>query len=203
MTKLPRRAALIAIVPLAVAFAAAFAALVQQSDGGKTSIEAETNVSGVVSSLDRPALKSDRLPPWIQTTPAASRFDDPSRARLGAVVGERRYFVVPGRGNSLCLIFTEGAGADGSSGGTCAGRVTLRTGSIYLSQPNADGTATIAGIASDELTQAYSGSESVPVSGNVYVLRNATAPTVILSGDRAVIEVEVGLSAPVATVTTS
>lgn len=200
--KMARRATLIAIVPLALGVGAGFVALTGRSDGAGEVRSMENTTSGMLGILTQHAQASDRLPAFVLASPAAEQFGDTSAARLAATTGIRRYFVVPGRGSSVCLIFAEGSGATATSGGTCASRATLRTGAVYLSEPLPDGTATIAGIVSNGINRATAGSATAAVQNNMFVLHGATSPTVALDGADVALDVDVGLAAPTATVTT-
>lgn len=199
--KIARRSALIAIVPLALAVAAGFAALANQGESVGDSRTMQHAATGALALLGRAPTASDRLPAAVLASPAARQFGNTSAARLAATIGNRSYFVVPGSDGSVCLIFSEGSGATATNGGTCADRALLRTGAVYLSEPLPDGTTTVAGIVSDGVRRASAGSAMATVRNNVFVIQGAAASRITLDGPSVSLTVDTGLSAPTATVT--
>ena len=195
-----RRATTIAIVPLALATGAVFVAVAGRGESAPEQAQS-TRASGAVALLNHRAGVRDQLPAELLALPAAERFGNANGARLAAVSGARRYFVVPGQGASVCLVYVEGSGADFTSAGTCAGRATLATGAVYLSEWDADGKGTVAGIVSDGVTRASAGAAAAAVANNVFVLRGATSGDVHLTGPGVGLDVAAGASAPTEVVT--
>jgi hypothetical protein len=73
------------------------------------------------------AVSRDRLPDFLLKSPTMARFSIPIRARRAfATKDGSEFFVVAGRGSSLCLERVHGRGRRAESAGTCSPTSVLR-----------------------------------------------------------------------------
>jgi hypothetical protein len=152
----------------AAASAVIAATLVQTVTGGGNKVQIGT---GSVSTLKRQSRAADALPPNVLRLPfAVDNFATVSGAgaRLIKTDGSTQIFVVPGKRNLLCVIEVDPAAQ--TSGGACADRKILLTGSIWTAEVRDDGTKDVVGIVGDGHTYAEAGGRRVPVENNAFVL---------------------------------
>lgn len=131
---------------------------------------------GTLAILAQAPTAADRVPAELLELPVAEQFASPSAAgaRFALSDGGRDYFVVPGKLGTTCLVYARGAGADFESGGTCAANGLLRTGAIYMTEPQADGTLLASLLVSDGYARATNNGIDSPVQNNVAVLHGAS-----------------------------
>jgi hypothetical protein len=173
---------------LLVAAAAAIGSQVGFGDSGKTRVG-----TGKVSALARAGAPRDRLPAEVLGYPFAEHnFASPSGggSRLLRTDGSLNLYAVPGKGALICLIeFDEVAQ---TSGGACADRSVLLTGSIYMADEAEDGTQQVAGLVGDGHTYAEAGGKRVGVQGNVFLLRGVRSDEVTIGSPTAAQTVDLG-----------
>ncbi len=131
---------------------------------------------GTLAVLAHAAGTADRVPAELLKLPVAEHFASPSAAgaRLALSDNGRDYFVVPGKSGTTCLVYTRGAGSDFESGGTCAATALLRTGAIYVTEPQATGGLLASMLVSDGYSTATSNGIDAAVRNNVVVLHGAS-----------------------------
>jgi hypothetical protein len=145
------------------------AILAQAVFGGARRVQIGT---GSVAALSRGVRAADALPADILGLPfAAHNFASPDGAgsRLLKTDGSLQIFAVPGKARLLCIIEVDNAAE--TSGGTCADRKLLLTGSIWTADIREDGTKDIVGLVGDGHTYAEASGRRVPVENNAFVLR--------------------------------
>jgi hypothetical protein len=125
-----------------------------------------------VSALTRAARAGDTLPPSVLAYSFADRnFASANGAgsRLVLTQDSLRLYAVPGKGGMVCLIEVDSL-AD-TSGGSCADRNLLRTGSIYMADRQEDGSRLVVGLVGDGPTYAQAGGKRTRIENNAFVLR--------------------------------
>jgi hypothetical protein len=148
--------------------------------------------TGSVSALARAAGAEDDLPANVLALPFADRnFASPSGAgsRLLKTDGSLSLYAVPGKGRLLCLIEVDSAA--GTSGGSCADRQILLTGSIFMADVREDGRKDIVGLVGDGHTYAEADGRRVPTDNNAFILRGVESKDVTLGSPTASQLVEV------------
>jgi hypothetical protein len=148
---------------------------------------------GSVSALKRAPRAADALPESVLAYPFAeknfaSRNGDGSR--LLRLEGTLRLYAVPGKAGMLCLIEVDD-GAD-TSGGACADRHILLTGSIFMADRLEDGSQLVVGLLGDGHTYAEAEGRRVPVESNAFVLRGVTGLSVTVGSPAAAQKIDVG-----------
>jgi hypothetical protein len=176
-----------------MALAALVAAVVTQA--GRSGQKRMTIGNGSVSALARVARASDRLPPSVLALPfAENNFASATGAgsRLIRTEGSYKLYAVPGKGRLLCLIETDASA--GTTGGTCADRNSLLTGSIYMADRREDGSDLwdVVGLVGDGHTYAEADGRRVPVQSNAFVLHGVAADKVTLGSPHATQTVDMG-----------
>jgi hypothetical protein len=177
--KRPYLVAVVAATALAASAATALIVGRQHNDARATT----SPPPGTLAILSRAPIAADHVPPELLKLPVAEQFASPSAAGARFALSDdgRDYFVIPGKSGTTCLVYTRGAGADFDSGGTCAANALLRTGAIYITEPEADGTLLASMLVSDGYARATSNGVDVPVRSNVVILHGASQ-VVSLSG---------------------
>jgi hypothetical protein len=173
---------------LLVVAAAAIVSQVGFGDSGKTRIG-----NGKVSALARAATPRDRLPAEVLGYPFAQHnFASSSGvgSRLLKTDGSLRLYAVPGKGGLLCLVEVDEVAQ--TSGGACADRSVLLTGSIFMSDEGEDGTQQVVGLVGDGHTYAEAAGKRVAVQGNVFLLRGIRSDDVTIGSPTAAQTVDVG-----------
>lgn len=173
---------------LVVVVAAAIASQVGFGDSGKVRIG-----TGKVTALARAAGPADQLPTQLLGYPFAEHnFASPTGAgsRLLRSEGSLRIYAVPGKGGMLCLVEVDEV--EQASGGACADRSVLLTGSIFMSDRAEDGSQQVIGLVGDGHTYAEAGGKRVGVERNVFLLRGVGADTVTIGSPSAAQTVDVG-----------
>ena len=188
MTK-PRRCKLAFAVILGLGGAAA--AIVSQAGlGGEKRVQIGT---GSVAAFARATRPTDALPAEVLSYPFAGH-NFASRAGLGSRLlrteGSLRLYAVPGKAGMVCLVEIDDLA--GTSGGTCADRSVLRTGSIYMSDQQEDGSKQVVGLVGDGHTYAEGGGERTPVDNNVFVLSDVQGDEVTIASQTAEQRVDIG-----------
>jgi hypothetical protein len=149
--------------------------------------------NGSVSALARAARSTDSLPASVLAYPFAARnFASPSGAgaRLLTTQDTLRLYAVPGKGGMLCLVEVDSLA--GTSGGACADRSILRTGSIYMADGQEDGSRLLLGLVGDGPTYAEADGKRTPVENNAFVLRGVRGNDVTVGSPTASETIEIG-----------
>lgn len=125
-----------------------------------------------VAALTRAATAQDNVPDELLKSEAAEHFATPVFSRFVGINNGRRYFVVKGTDNYLCLEGVQGRGPSFTSAGICNPESQLVTaGAIWIAGFDQPGSpVTIAAIVPDGYSMATAGSESVAVSNNFFVV---------------------------------
>jgi hypothetical protein len=148
--------------------------------------------NGSVSALARTARAGDALPASVLDLPFAEHnFASPSGggSRLLRTDGSLRVYAVPGKERLLCLIEVDG-GAQ-TSGGACADRNALLTGSIWTADIREDGTKDVVGLVGDGHTYAEASGRRVRVENNAFILRGVDGNDVTLGSPTATQTIEI------------
>jgi hypothetical protein len=186
-----RPAGLAAATALLIAIAVA---VVSAATGGSPPPKAP---SGKISLLDKPQSLEDRLPSALLELPVADHFVAPSAARFATADGPRRFFLVPGRNQSICLIYTSGTGSDLVSGGTCSPLAGFLGNGIYLSEVLAPNEVSVALVVPDGYERAEINGREAQVRNNVAIVPPGPAGPVRLSGNGLLqLTVEIGEQTP-------
>lgn len=185
MTKRRRKLSLV------LGLGAVAAAIVSQAGlGGEKRAQIGT---GAVATLSRAARPADALPAEVLSYPfAGHNFGSPTGvgSRLLKTDGSLRLYVVPGKAGMVCLVEIDDLA--GTSGGTCADRSVLRTGSIYMADEQADGSKQVVGLVGDGHTYAEGDGERAPVDNNAFVLTNIQDDEVTIGSQTAEQTVDIG-----------
>jgi hypothetical protein len=156
---------------LVLGLGAAAAAIVSQAGlGGEKRVQIGT---GSVAALSRNARSTDTLPAQVLSYPfAGHNFASPGGvgSRLLKTQGSLRLYAVPGKAGMVCLVEVDDVA--GTSGGSCADRSVLRTGSIYMADELEDGSKQVVGLVGDGHTYAEGDGQRASVDNNAFVLRN-------------------------------
>jgi hypothetical protein len=185
--RISRRVLFGAILVVVVATAGV---LSQLGLGGSERVRIAT---GSVSALARAAQPADSLPASILAYPFAARnFASPSGAgaRLLTTQDALRLYAVPGKGGMLCLVEVDSAAQ--TSGGACAERSILLTGSIYMADRQEDGSRQVVGLVGDGPTYAEANGRRTRVENNAFVLRGVRGDEVTVGSPTASQTVEIG-----------
>lgn len=164
--------------------------LTQLGLGGSNKVEIG---NGSVSALAHAARAADTLPQSVLDYPFAGRnFASPNGggARLLREQGGLRLYGVPGKDGMLCLIEVDAVA--GTSGGACADRSVLRTGSIYMADRQEDGSQLVVGLVGDGHTYAESNGRRTTVENNVFVLNRVEGRDVTVGSPAASQHVDIG-----------
>lgn len=171
-----------------VVVAAAIASQVGFGGSGKVRIG-----TGKVTALARAAAPDDQLPTQLAGYPFAEH-NFASRTGAGSRLlrseGSLSIYAVPGKGGMLCLVEVDEV--EQASGGACADRSLLLTGSIFMSDQAEDGSQQVVGLVGDGHTYAEAGGKRVGVERNVFLLRGVRAETVTIGSPSAAQTVDVG-----------
>jgi len=149
--------------------------------------------NGSVSALARAAAATDALPESVLTYPFAARNFASKRgegSRLLHLEGTLRLYAVPGKEGMLCLIEVDDAAA--TSGGACADRHILLTGSIFMADRQEDGSRLVVGLVGDGHTYAEAEGRRVPVESNAFVLRGVAGSSVSVGSPTAAQTIDLG-----------
>lgn len=137
---------------------------------------------GTVASLSRDVTNEDALPRWFSELPAADQMIV-EEARLLGVVDGRSYFVVPGSGQTTCLIYT---GAVEGSAGTCAASSALMSSGLYFTEIGGGGeaAAVTAILLPDSYDRAIADTDAKVIGGgdNLAVLEGTPPRLITLKG---------------------
>lgn len=153
--------------------------------------------SGTIALLDRARSENDRLPAALLRLPVAEYFGDPLGARFATSDGLRRFFLVPGKGQSLCLVYASGTGSDLVSAGTCSPLAGLLGSGIYFSEVLAPGQVSVALVVPDGYQTAEMAGRSARVDNNVAVLPPGPTGPVRLNGNGLIeLTVDIGKQGP-------
>jgi hypothetical protein len=127
----------------------------------------------------RPATDADRLPKAVVESPLNERFQIiragdrlVAASRLVGQVAGYRFFVLPGRNDTLCFVGTKGRGADAYSAGSCDPIRSMRQG-FMITATGIKNAYIVGGVAPDGYTQAAINGQTVPIVGNAFF---ATVP---------------------------
>lgn len=90
----------------------------------------------------------------------------------------------------LCLIEVDDTA--GTTGGACADRHILLTGSIFMADRQEDGSQLVVGLVGDGHTYAEAEGRRVPVERNAFVLRGVVGSSVTVGSPTAVQSVDLG-----------
>jgi hypothetical protein len=184
-----RRRRLIVVTTLVAAAAAiAVTSQIGRGGGGRTKIG-----SGSVAALARSARAADRLPARVLAYPFAARnFSSPAGAgsRLLKTDGSLTLYTVPGKAGTLCLVEVDDAAQ--TTGGSCADRDVLLTGSILIADLGEDGRIQVVGLVGDGHTYAEANGRRVGVDGNAFVLRGVEGDSVTIGSATETQTIEVG-----------
>jgi hypothetical protein len=189
MAKLQRRRRL--AFGLILCLGSAAAAIISQAGlGGEQRVQIGT---GSVAALTRTARATDALPAEVLSYPfAAHNFAN--RAGIGSRLlrteGSLRLYAVPGKAGMVCLVEVDDL--TGTSGGTCADRSVLRTGSIYMADEQEDGSQQVVGLVGDGLTYAKGDGERIAVANNAFMLRDVDSGKVTIGSATAEQVVDIG-----------
>ena len=135
-----------------------------------------------LSALTAKATSADALPASILELPVADHFLDPSLAREVGKFGDNTYYLIPGTGDTVCLLFVGpdlGAGTP-ESAGTCSGLTDAVTSGVYLIGLDSSGTSTVAVVAPDGISTVRAGGVSAKVANNVAVFTTRDASSLEL-----------------------
>jgi hypothetical protein len=184
-----KRFVLLTVFGLSIAIVAV---VTQAGLGGEKKI---TIGNGSVSALGRSAGPGDALPAEVLALPFAEKnFASATGAgsRLVRADGALQLYVVPGKGRLLCLI--EVNASLSTSGGACADRKSLLTGSIYMADRREDGSGQwdVVGLVGDGHTYAQADGQRVAVRNNAFVLRGVDAEELTLGSTTATQTVDIG-----------
>jgi len=176
---------------LVLGLGAAAAAIVSQAGlGGEKRVQIGT---GSVAALSRAARPVDALPAEVLSYPFAGH-NFASRAGVGSRLlktdGSLRLYVVPGKTGMVCLVEIDDLA--GTSGGTCADRSVLRTGSIFMTDEQEDGSTQVVGLVGNGHTYAEGDGRQAPVDNNVFVLRKVEDDEVTIGSPTAEQTVDIG-----------
>lgn len=174
--KMHRKTRYLSAVVAATALAASLATALIVGRQHNDAQARATPPPGTLAILAQPATAADRVPAELLKLPVAEQFASPSAAgaRFALTDGGRDYFVIPGKSGTTCLVYVRGAGADFESGGSCAANALLRTGAIYMTEPQADGTLLASMLVSDGYARATSNGVDSAIRNNVSVLHGAS-----------------------------
>lgn len=176
---------------LVLSLGVAAAAIVSQAGlGGEKRVQIGT---GSVSALSRAARATDALPAEVLSYPfAGHNFATPTGvgSRLLETQGSLRLYVVPGKAGMVCLVEIDDLAA--TSGGTCADRSVLRTGSINMADDQADGSKQVVGLVGDGHTYAEGDGERASVNNNAFVLTDVRGDEVTIGSPTAEQTVDIG-----------
>jgi hypothetical protein len=173
---------------LLVVAAAAVASQVGFGGSGKVRIG-----SGKVAAFARAAAPNDRLPAQVLAYPfAENNFASKTGAgsRLLKSEGSLNIYAVPAKSGMFCLVEVDEVAQ--SSGGACADRSLLLTGSIFMSDQAEDGSQQIVGLVGDGHTYAEAGGKRVAVEQNVFLFRGIRADKVEIGSPSAAQTVDIG-----------
>jgi hypothetical protein len=148
--------------------------------------------NGSVSALARAARPADSLPASVLAYPFAARnFASPSGAgaRLLTTQGSLRLYAVPGKDGMLCLVEVDSVAQ--TSGGACAERSALLTGSIYMADLQEDGSRQVVGLVGDGPTYAEADGRRTRVENNAFALRGVRGNDVTIGSPTASQTVEI------------
>lgn len=134
--------------------------------------------NGTVSALSASRTRSDALPPRVAETPAAAWIESPDASRRVYADGKRVIWLAPGRSDSICHV--EQATGSIRVGVGCTARSALRTGTIYATSRQADGTTSIVGVVDDAVSSVDVQGRSIPVHNNVFVVDGVKSDSVTL-----------------------
>jgi hypothetical protein len=148
--------------------------------------------NGSVSALARAARPADSLPASVLDYPFADRnFASPpgAGARLLTTQGSLRLYAVPGKDGMLCLVEVDSVAQ--TSGGACAERSALLTGSIYMADLQEDGSRQVVGLVGDGPRYAEADGRRTRVENNAFVLRGIRGNDVTIGSPTASQTVEI------------
>jgi hypothetical protein len=167
----------------------AAAALSQVGQGGADKVQIG---HGSVSALARAARAGDTLPAEVLTYPFAEHNFASANGAGSRLVqdGALKIYVVPGKAGMLCLVEIDSLSA--TSGGACADRRVLLTGSIYMADRREDGSRQVVGLVGDGHTYAEVGTRRAAVTNNVFVLPAVRGDTVTIGSAQAEQTVDIG-----------
>jgi hypothetical protein len=174
-----------------LALAAATAGVLSQLGLGGS--ERVRIANGSVSALARAARPADSLPASVLAYPFADRnFASPpgAGARLLTTQGPLRLYAVPGKDGMLCLIEVDSNAQ--TSGGACADRSALLTGSIYMADLQEDGSRQVVGLVGDGASYAEADGRRTRVQNNAFVLPGVRSDTVTVGSPTASQTVDIG-----------
>lgn len=155
---------------------------------------------GTLAILAQPVTAEDALPPELLDNPVVELVDGLSGARLALVREDWRYYIAPGKEETACLLMVRGAGPTLEAASTCAPTDLLKKGTIYLSEPQGDGSVKVQGIVGDGYTTVSSSKASTQVVNNLFVLEGSTEKIELTGEGFAKQEVDLGLQSPLSTV---
>lgn len=137
---------------------------------------------GRISALKRAPGAADTLPAALLALPIAERFADPADARRVATVGRRSYYLIPGRDDSVCLVYTSGTGTDLVSAGACGARAAFLSNGIWFSEVLSQDRVELSLVVPDGYERATTHGRSVRVLNNVAVFSPGPVDDVTLDG---------------------
>jgi hypothetical protein len=179
------------VFALVLGLGAAAAAIVSQVGlGGAKRVQIG---NGSVSALSRAARVTDALPTQVLSYPFANHnFASPAGfgSRLLKTDGSLRLYAVPGKAGMVCLVEIDDVA--GTSGGACADRSVLLTGSIFMADRKDDGSQQVVGLVGDGHTYAQADGKRKAVDNNVFVLRGVQDEEVEIGSPTAEQTVEIG-----------
>lgn len=175
---------------LLVLTATASALLAQLVLGGSDKVRIG---NGSVAALATASKAADSLPAHVLSYPFAARnfaSKNGEGSRLLRIEGTLRLYAVPGKEGMLCLIEVDDTA--GTTGGACADRHILLTGSIFMADRQEDGSQLVVGLVGDGHTYAEAEGRRVPVERNAFVLRGVVGSSVTVGSPTAVQSVDLG-----------
>jgi hypothetical protein len=186
----PRRRRTVVFAVILTLGAVAATTISQAGLGGSKRVQIGT---GSVAALSRAARATDSLPAEVLSYPFAGH-NFASRSGIGSRLlkteGSLSLYAVPGKAGMVCLVEVDDLA--GTSGGTCADRSVLRTGSIYMADEREDGSREVVGLVGDGHTLAAADGRRVPVDNNAFVLEDIEGDEVTIGSPTAEQTVDIG-----------
>lgn len=154
-----------------------------------------------LSVLERTVNDGDMVPAAILKLPVAERFSDVTAARNVGAVDNRTYYLIPGVGDTVCLIFVGqdfGPDKDRESGGSCAALSAAMTAGVYVIGDDGSDEYSVAVVAPDGISSVTAGDTTQRVSNNVAIFSTKDPSTLLLTNDalRASTTIETGPQSP-------
>jgi hypothetical protein len=147
-----------------------------------------------ISVLAAPATADDELPAGFADTPQAERMGDLAGARRVAVRERGQVYVVPGSGETVCIVVVAGSRERLVSAGSCGRLIDVATNGIFLVQGQPGVDVEVVLLVPDGVTRVEADGRSYDVDKNIaFVSASESVELVFVGGtfDRSVITIPI------------